>query len=172
MREISKKFKKNFLSRFPITASMPEYENECWPWMGPPGNKGYGKVRLGNKIIEAHRISYALFNGPIEYKQVVRHTCDNPICVNPKHLILGTYSDNTLDVVKQNLWHRSKLTVNDIKYIKWALKYYPISDIHRKLAAKFKVDKSIISKIKHNKIWTFVKTPEEAFYHAKDRYAL
>jgi len=38
---------------------------------------------------------------------------------------------------------------DDIKYIKWALKYYPISDIHRKLAAKFKVDKSIISKIKH-----------------------
>jgi len=76
----------------------------CWEWVGASGSTGYGSLSLynaqtqGTHPFKAHRVSYALHNGNPAGK-VVRHTCDNPTCVNPAHLLLGTHADNVHDTI-------------------------------------------------------------------------
>ena len=75
-------------------------EDECHPWMGLRNSKGYGKIAngRGKSKLYASRVVYELVNGPIgDPSLVVRHTCDNPPCCNPRHLILGTPGDNARD---------------------------------------------------------------------------
>jgi hypothetical protein len=72
---------------------------ECWEFAGPT-RKGYGQLGVGSgRHISAHRISWELANGPIPDGMQVLHTCDNPPCVNPAHLFLGTHQDNMDDMV-------------------------------------------------------------------------
>src|SRR5689334_12116829 len=72
----------------------------CWEWKGSRSKPmGYGRITTRNGSVElAHRISWMLFRGDIPTGQYVLHHCDNPPCVNPEHLFLGTYSDNNLDM--------------------------------------------------------------------------
>ena len=73
---------------------------DCWDWTAALNNIGYGMFRwASNKMRTAHRASYELHNGPIPEGLVVCHTCDNPKCVNPKHLWTGTLKDNAQDMV-------------------------------------------------------------------------
>lgn len=69
----------------------------CWWWHGAKNSQGYGKLRAGNKWWTAHRISYLLHKGKIPPDLWVLHRCDNPSCVNPDHLFLGTRQDNIED---------------------------------------------------------------------------
>lgn len=78
---------------------IPEPNSGCWLWMdGATFLRGYG--RIGSK--GAHVVSYRLFCGPIEDGLIVRHRCDNRLCVNPDHLSLGTHLDNRNDCVSRN----------------------------------------------------------------------
>lgn len=70
----------------------------CWEWTGYRNTLGYGRVRIEGKKELAHRVSYALFVGPITDSLLVCHHCDNPSCINPSHLFLGTNSDNFRDM--------------------------------------------------------------------------
>jgi hypothetical protein len=72
----------------------------CWPWLGPTDRYGYGQTTGANR---AHRIVWQEFNGRrLTRDEVVRHTCDNPICCNPAHLVLGTHADNVRDRVERD----------------------------------------------------------------------
>jgi hypothetical protein len=73
----------------------------CWEWIGVRNNWGYGYFYENQEKITAHRWSYQRFNGPIPASMVIMHTCDNPGCVRPEHLRLGTKKDNSQDSVKK-----------------------------------------------------------------------
>lgn len=78
----------------------------CHIWQGCLTPDGYPRIiRNGNSNIRAHRYFYEGLHGPIPEGQVVRHVCDNPLCLNPEHLILGTVDDNVRDRVERARSH-------------------------------------------------------------------
>lgn len=73
----------------------------CHVWTGAVDEHGYGRYLHHGKNRAAHRIAWRLANGPIPYGIWVLHKCDNPPCVNPAHLFLGTVLDNTRDMISK-----------------------------------------------------------------------
>jgi len=73
----------------------------CWEWTAGKNAGGYGRITFKGKVTLAHRLSYQTFCGPIPDGVYVCHHCDNPSCINPDHLWLGTNSDNILDCSKK-----------------------------------------------------------------------
>lgn len=73
-------------------------DQECWLWNASRIKDGYGKFSVSGVYQQSHRISWQLTNGPIPDGLCVLHRCDNPPCVNPNHLFLGTNLDNVRDM--------------------------------------------------------------------------
>jgi len=73
----------------------------CWEWTSSFFDKGYGQFKAvtGRPPVRAHRFSWELHNGPIPDGLKVLHRCDNPPCVRPEHLFIGTEGDNTADMI-------------------------------------------------------------------------
>lgn len=84
------------LSRL-LGALNPDPDSGCQLWQGYRDGKGYGQVSVGGKPHWAHRVMYALFNGPIPAGETVHHTCGEPSCVNPDHLELLSRAANTAE---------------------------------------------------------------------------
>ena len=97
----------------------------CWIWTGARDRDGYGCYDLEGHHTRAHRVSWRIYHGEIPSGLWVLHHCDNPCCVNPEHLFLGTHLDNMRDMVSKGRAHRqfgeecnfSKLKADDIPYI-------------------------------------------------------
>lgn len=83
---------------------------ECWTWTGCTNAEGYGRIFTKESVQNAHRVSWKIANGDIPRDLVVRHRCDNPSCVNPDHLELGTHADNARD---KAIRRRTKRKVSD-----------------------------------------------------------
>jgi hypothetical protein len=69
----------------------------CWPWLGSQDFEGYGRVQFDRKTFKAHRMAYELTYGRLDSGILVQHSCDNPICCQPKHLVPGTNTTNQED---------------------------------------------------------------------------
>lgn len=87
-----------------MDACAQKQENGCWIWTGRRTVRGYGVIWFGRRFAaRAHRIAYVLAHGRLlDQHEVVRHACDNPACVNPAHLVIGTQSDNVQDMIERN----------------------------------------------------------------------
>ena len=128
---------------------------ECWLWTGPK-SLGYGIVwmkyaRVGLIQMRAHRVAYNLFIGPIPDGLWVLHKCDNPPCVRPEHLFLGTPAENTADSIRKGRrGHGAKLTPDQVREIRRADK----RGIRRSIIAeKYGVCKGTISAIAQRRRW-------------------
>lgn len=151
------------LSRFPDRAmlfwSKVTKTDTCWLWTGSLNPKGYGIIRINNKPIKTHRLSYEQSHGTIPPGLFVCHRCDVRNCVNPDHLFLGTITDNTLDMfskgrnaigVKGSRPSNARLTNEDVRAIRQSLEPLKIA------ATRYGTSLSCISAIRHRKNWKHV----------------
>ena len=78
--------------------SIPEPNSGCILWTGAVARRGYGKLRVKNRVTAAHRVAYELAHGPVPPGMFVCHRCDVPSCINPAHLFAGTHQQNMDDM--------------------------------------------------------------------------
>lgn len=134
----------------------------CWTWKGSLDRYGYGQFKVNGHPIGAHRFSYLLHFGDLPMHLCVCHSCDNPSCVNPSHLWLGTHADNARDrrekgrsvCLRGERSPVAKLTPEQIRDIRAS------SESQRALASKFNVSQSNISRIRLGNTWRHVPTSE------------
>lgn len=127
----------------------------CWLWTGKTQSDGYGEIwdPERQKLTTVHRLSYKMFVGEIPKGMFVCHTCDVRHCVNPKHLWLGTNRDNIIDAAKKGRIKGQKLMSKDILKIRDLGKD---GMIHREIAEKFDVSRTLITRILNNSIHSHV----------------
>jgi len=132
-------------------------DDGCWIWTAHT-HRGYGRISLGvGKVLEAHRVAYELLKGPIPEGMHVLHHCDNPICVNPNHLFLGTNADNLHDAaVKYRVGHlnccgNAKLTYAQVREIR--RRYNQGHVTYQRLAEEYGVTHSQIGYIIKGQCW-------------------
>lgn len=89
------------LPRFWSKVQKSEDPEGCWLWTGALNEKGYGFFKVEPKQLKAHRFAYEQFVGPIPEGLQVNHHCDNPACVRPDHLYVGTQQENRQDAVRR-----------------------------------------------------------------------
>jgi hypothetical protein len=145
----------------------PEPNSGCWLWDAFTREDGYGQFRFNGRTQSAHRVAWQLYNGPLSRGAsgsgvCVLHRCDNPACVNPEHLFIGSNADNVQDMVNKGRNQRcrgadasrSKLIDADVI----AIRHFVKSGVpQNKIAIMFNVDNSTISDIKRRKSWSHLK---------------
>lgn len=138
--------------------------DECWEWTGSRWPGGYGQLHLSKprRLRSAHIISYEIHFGPTG-DLLVCHRCDNPPCVNPSHLWLGTNDENMADMVAKGraAGHDQRGSVNanailsdeDVLEIR---RLISLGHYNTVIAVPFGVHHSMISKIRRGKAWTHI----------------
>jgi hypothetical protein len=147
----------------------PEHSvwGRCWVWLGPPNHNGYGQFTVGGHNYRPHRYSYELHFGPVPDGLGVLHRCDNPICVNPRHLFAGTALVNQRDKVRKDRQAKGErvstaiLSKADVKEIRRRYKlkrgYHDPVNGQNGLAREFGTSQANISQIIHRQTWSHLR---------------
>lgn len=167
--------------RFELYSASPKTADGCIEWSGPLNNSGYGVLSIGDnsrenkkRVRAAHRVAYEKANGDIPEGLCVMHTCDNRKCVNPEHLVLGTWADNNKDrskkgrsgkrvfsederaryseMLKGERNHTAKLTDEQVRQL--ILERGSAS--YRQLGKKYGVAKSVVTSIFNGRSWKHI----------------
>ncbi len=122
---------------------------DCWEWIGARDLKGYGRLGYtANRTALAHRVSWEILHGPAALP--VLHKCDNPSCVRPEHLFLGTIADNNADMKEKGRMH-CKLTPSQVAEIRERCASGTESLVT--IGRSYGISKFVIWTIKHGKAW-------------------
>ena len=139
----------------------PNEHGQCWEWQGALRDKGYGKLYIRRKAYSAHRVAWVIANNAeIPEGMCVCHSCDNPACVNPDHLWIGTDADNLNDKVSKGRQARgirvsgAKLNDSDVETI-FVLR--EAGWLHRQIAARFGVGTKHVADILARRNWAHVR---------------
>ena len=135
----------------------------CWEWVAARDSRGYGRFGLDNgKTILAHRYSWEIYKGPIPPGGHICHRCDNPPCVRPGHLFLGSALLNQRDSMKKGrktnppihsgeTHHKAKLTLKKVSAIRKAYSSKGVSQ--RKLAKEYGISQTVIGRVVRFELW-------------------
>lgn len=153
--KVSDKYLKRFWSR--VLKS-----DNCWTWIGCFGSNGYGSFWMSGNPHKTHRLSYQIHFGSIPLGLCICHRCDNPACVNPSHLFIGTSAENISDMDKKRRRkpakgeqiHLAKLSESDVLKIRSMHSTGNFS--YRKLSGIFGVDYTNIACIIRRKTWKHI----------------
>jgi len=132
----------------------------CWTWTGSMAGSGYGAINYNNKKLAAHRVAYQIYKGD-PGDLFVLHKCDNPICVNPEHLFLGTNLDNAKDRQAKGRCYaakgiknsNAKLSVDDILKIR---ELATLGVSYSEIGRRFGISHNQASLIHKRKAWSHI----------------
>lgn len=133
-----------------------EPSSGCWIWSAYKNRRGYGVVSHNGRLWKAHRFFYHYLVEPIDADGVICHRCDNPSCVNPAHLFMGSQRDNLLDCIAKGRARRrdqrgennhcAKLTAEQVRHIR-----RHETGTQREIAARYGVTQTVISDVLRRK---------------------
>ena len=133
--------------------------NGCWLWTGRTNRKGYGVINLNKKPLYVHRLMWEIRNGNIPDGMLVCHRCDNPRCVNPDHLFVGTIRDNNRDrdnkgrSARGAILSKAHLKPDDIIDIR---KAYAHGTNQSEIARKYGIKPCSVNHIVHRERWAHI----------------
>lgn len=164
MRTLAERFWEKVDKKGPTPAHCPEL-GPCWVWTAHRTCNGYGRIGRGGKygkIDGAHRVSWEVEYGSVPEGMDVLHACDNPPCVNPSHLFIGTAKDNIDDMLRKGRdrhrhgeAHRdARLTEQQVRDIRANKALCRVSD--RELGERYGVSNVAISRIVRRITWKHV----------------
>lgn len=128
-------------------------EDGCWLWTAYRDKDGYGQTTLNRVNTRSHRASYLFANGAFDFKLEVLHKCDNPQCVNPEHLFLGTQQNNMDDMFSKGRANKSRgeshvnHVLTDAQVIEIVRLYAQGGVFQHELASRFGVSRSHVGAI-------------------------
>lgn len=148
----------------------------CWPWVGARNPDGYGSFGIGGRAVGAHRVAWEIENGRIPAGMHILHSCDNPQCVRPSHLSLGTHADNMADCKAKGRGRvpigencvRAKLTADQVVEI--YTRALSDGQTWEQIAAEFGVARSTVGAIARGANWRHV-TGASSYGRRPDRHA-
>lgn len=140
----------HFVTRIRVDAS-----TGCWEFTGARSSAGYGAFWDGQRLVRAHRYAFEQFCSPIPEGLIICHACDNPGCVNPHHLWLGTQADNAADkfrkgrgnIVKGEAHPHARLTASEVLAIRADAR------MHVEIASEYGIHPGCVSQIKRRVTW-------------------
>jgi hypothetical protein len=148
--------------------SMPEPNSGCWLWLRFCDARGYGRIHYKGQAALAHRVAYECIRGAIPPKLHLCHKCDNPGCVNPDHMFVGTPADNVADMLRKGRESRAprpyhqgrgnpnaKITEDVVR----AILLSPLKQ--REAAAAFGVAPSWVQRVRKREVWKHVEVPAD-----------